>query len=81
MRRSRIRSFTCNDCSDMTGLLKRLLSEDDGQDIIEYALLTASIGLMGIATWPLISAGIGAAYQRLNTQTQNLWEVPDPGSD
>jgi Flp pilus assembly pilin Flp len=60
---------------------RRLLRDEDGQDVIEYALLTASIGLMGIATWPLIAAGIGATYQRLDTQTQDLWEVPDPGSN
>lgn len=59
----------------------RLLREEDGQDVIEYALLTASVGLMGIATWPVITASIGATYQRLDAQTQDLWEVPDPGSN
>jgi Flp pilus assembly pilin Flp len=59
----------------------RLLREEDGQDVVEYALLTASVGLMGIATWPVITASIGATYQRLDTQTQDLWEVPDPGSN
>lgn len=59
----------------------RLLREEDGQDVVEYALLTASVGLMGIATWPLITASIGTTYQRLDTQTQDLWEVPDPGSN
>ena len=59
--------------------LRRLLSSDEGQDVIEYALLTASVGLMGIAVWPLIGAAIGAAYQRFDTRTQDLWETPDPG--
>lgn len=62
-------------------VLRRLLFDEDGQDVIEYALLTASVGLMGIATWPLVAAGIGATYQRLNTQTQDVWEVPNPGSN
>ncbi len=65
----------------MTALCRRLLKEDDGQDVIEYALLTASIGVMGVATWPAIVAAIGNAYQQLDTQTQDLWEVPDPGSN
>lgn len=65
----------------MIHLLKRLLSDDEGQDVLEYALLTASVGLIGIATWPLIAAGIGATYQQLDTNTQDLWEVPNPGSD
>ena len=55
--------------------------DDDGQDVIEYALLTAAIGLAGIASWPLIETAIGNAYQQLNQQTQDLWEVPDPGSN
>ena len=65
----------------MTRWWQRLLRDEDGQDVIEYALLTASVGLMGIATWPLIAAGIGATYERLDRQTQDLWEVPDPGSN
>ena len=65
----------------MTTLLRRLLCDDDGQDVIEYALLTAAIGVMGVATWPQIANGIGLAYQRLDQRTQDLWEVPDPGSN
>ena len=64
----------------MSTLLRRLLLDEDGQDILEYALLTASIGLMGIAAWPLIAAGIGAAYQRFDTRTQDIWETPPPGT-
>jgi Flp pilus assembly pilin Flp len=63
----------------MTKLLLRLLCDDEGQDIVEYALLTASIGVMGVATWPLIAIGIGNAYGAFDTQTQDLWIVPDPG--
>jgi Flp pilus assembly pilin Flp len=65
----------------MTALWRRLLRDEDGQDVIEYALLTASIGLMGIATWPLITTGIGVTYRRLDAQTQGIWRVPDPGSN
>ena len=63
----------------MTTLLLQLLCADDGQDVIEYALLTAAIGVAGIASWPLIANGIGVAYGQLDTNTQELWEVPDPG--
>jgi Flp pilus assembly pilin Flp len=65
----------------MLHLLLRLLRDDDGQDVVEYALLTASLGLMGIATWPLIAAGVGAAYKNLDTKTQDIWEVPNPGAN
>jgi Flp pilus assembly pilin Flp len=62
----------------MLALLRRLIREDEGSDIIEYALLTGSIGLAGAATWPLISAALGTAYSTLDTQTQAIWSPPDP---
>jgi Flp pilus assembly pilin Flp len=64
----------------MLTILVRLMREDDGQDVIEYALLTASIGIAGVATWPLIEAGITTAYKAINTRTLDAWEVPDPGA-
>ncbi len=65
----------------MLNLFFRLMRDDAGQDVLEYALLTAGIGLAGIATWPLIEAGIGAAYQSFDADAQDIWEVPDPGSN
>ena len=59
------------------GLLAFWLDER-GQDLIEYALLTASIGLAGAATWPLVEGAIGAAYRALDANTQSLWEPPPP---
>jgi Flp pilus assembly pilin Flp len=46
--------------------------------VIEYALLMAGLAIVGIATWPAITTGIGLAYGRLDTGTQNLWRVPNP---
>ena len=63
----------------MQSLLARLIREEEGQDLIEYALLTAGIGLTGFAVWPAITDAVGVAYGGLDTRTQNLWEVPDPG--
>ena len=65
----------------MTLWWRCLLRDEDGQDVIEYALLTASIGLAGIATWPLITTAIGVTYRRLDTKTQDIWQVRDPGSN
>jgi Flp pilus assembly pilin Flp len=61
------------------GLLRRLLRDECGQDLIEYVLLTATIGLSAIATWPLIATAIGVSYQQLDQNTQNLWVPPNPG--
>jgi len=62
----------------MLALLRRLIREDGGSDIIEYALLTGSIGLAGLATWPLISSALGVAYSNLDTHTQDIWAPQDP---
>jgi len=55
------------------------LGDDRGQDLVEYALLTAAIGLAGAATWPLVEGSIATAYRALDTNTQNLWNPPPPG--
>lgn len=63
----------------MQRILRLLLRDDRGQDIIEYVLLTATIGVAGIATWPLIATAIGTSYQQLDQNTQGLWIPPNPG--
>ena len=65
----------------MFNILLRLIREEDGQDVIEYALLSAGIGIVSVATWPLIEVGIFNAYTKFNDETQDIWEVPDPGSN
>jgi hypothetical protein len=61
-------------------MLKRLCVEDCGQDVIEYALLSAAIGIAGILVWPLITDAMAVAYGLLDDRTQDIWEVPDPGA-
>ena len=61
-----------------SGLPARLMFEDTGQDVVEYAFLTAFLGVTGILLWDNIVTGIGGAYQSWDTGTQNLWEPPDP---
>ena len=63
----------------MRVLLVRLVFDDQAQDLIEYALLSAGLGFAGIATWPAIQTAIGATYTTLDIATQGLWEPPPPG--
>ena len=63
----------------MRHLLTRLVFDDRAQDLIEYALLSAGLGFAGLAAWPAIQTALGAAYLRLNTNSQNLWEPAPPG--
>jgi Flp pilus assembly pilin Flp len=59
-------------------LLCRLLAQDDGQDLVEYALLTAAAGFVALATFALLSDNINSAYSSWDTGVNGLWEVPDP---
>ena len=62
----------------MGSILRRLFADDAGQDVIEYALLCAGIGLAGVAVWPAITTAIGAAYGNWDTTTQGIYETPPP---
>jgi Flp pilus assembly pilin Flp len=56
----------------------RWLSDEAGQDLIEYALLAAFVALACIAGFNAISGAIGGTYTNSNTAVQDLWEVPEP---
>jgi Flp pilus assembly pilin Flp len=66
--------------SEPRGLIRRLLRDDRGQDLIEYGLLAFTIGLVGIAAWDAIVTGIGVGYGNWDTGTQNLWMPQDPAA-
>jgi Flp pilus assembly pilin Flp len=51
----------------MKALLTRLLRDEQGQDIIEYALLGAGISIVAIPTVPGIGTAVNAIYVRINT--------------
>jgi Flp pilus assembly pilin Flp len=50
--------------------------DECGQDLVEYALLTALIGLVGITVWATIVGLIGDRYTDYDTGVQGLWESP-----
>lgn len=62
----------------MTELLSRLLADESGQDLIEYALLTTFIGLAAIAVFDQIRAAIGFVYGTWESGVNNLWVPNDP---
>jgi Flp pilus assembly pilin Flp len=61
-----------------TRAVRSFVSDETGQDLIEYALLAGSIGLVGIAMWNGIVTGIGNGYQGWDTNTQNAWQPQNP---
>lgn len=62
----------------MTRLLTRLLTDETGQDLLEYALLTGAVGLAAIGAFDAIRTAIGVTYGTWQTEVNNLWVPPDP---
>lgn len=58
---------------------RRFGRDTGGQDLVEYALLVATIGVVGAATMPLLEDAIGIALTLMTTQTQDQWIPPNPG--
>lgn len=56
----------------MKNLLKRLMQEEAGQDVIEYALLAAGISIAAIVTIKLIGPAVNAIYVRINTAVATI---------
>jgi Flp pilus assembly pilin Flp len=59
--------------------LRRLARDDSGQDVVEYALLTAFFGLAALAAWTSIRDALGANYGATTSGIQGLWSTPPPG--
>ena len=59
-------------------LKAQFISDDRGQDLIEYALLTAIIGISGVLILSTLSTTMGTAYKGWNTAGQNAWQPCPP---
>jgi Flp pilus assembly pilin Flp len=60
--------------------LDEFVRDESGQDIIEYALLTAIIGIAAIALWNALTVRVGQVYSAADAGVQNLSAcTPDPG--
>jgi Flp pilus assembly pilin Flp len=60
-------------------LLARLLDEDRGQDLVEYALLTGVVSAAAAILLPL-AGSLGDLYQSWVDNVWDIWEPPAPGS-
>ena len=61
-----------------SALAAQFISDDSGQDLIEYALLTGIIGISGVLILSTLSTTMGAAYRGWNTAGQNAWQPCPP---
>jgi Flp pilus assembly pilin Flp len=64
----------------MRTLFRRLLAEDDGQELVEYALLAAFVALASVVALDALKAALRTAYTNWNAAAQSCWEMPAPGA-
>jgi len=62
----------------MTELLRRLITDDDGQDLLEYALLTGFVALATVAGVNALGGAINTAYTNWDANQQAIWQPPPP---
>jgi pilus assembly protein Flp/PilA len=55
----------------MKQLLKNLMTEDSGQDLIEYALVSALIGLGAIASITALKNSIASSFNSIGSALTN----------
>ena len=65
---------------DMTSLLARLIADDEGQDLIEYVLLTATVAVAAVLGIAALGGAINSVYRAWDTRTQDLWEPQAPAA-
>jgi Flp pilus assembly pilin Flp len=58
--------------------LGRLVREEQGSDLIEYALLATLIALVGVAGMNAISGALNTAYFSWDASNEAIWQVPPP---
>jgi len=56
----------------MKQLLYRFIREDHGQDLVEYALIVAAVGLALITTVNQLSQGIVSLYQSITGDLSSI---------
>jgi Flp pilus assembly pilin Flp len=62
----------------MTLLVAEFVRDDSGVDMVEYALLSALVGLAGIVLYNL-STNMGTTYGNWNNNAQTQWVPCPPG--
>jgi Flp pilus assembly pilin Flp len=57
-----------------------LLADESGQDLVEYGLLGAIVGIASVVTWQLLASAVGSAYGATDSDVQGISAcTPNPG--
>lgn len=59
--------YTENEMKNMKQLLKSLIAEESGQDLIEYALVAALVGLGSVASMNGLASSIANTFNGIGT--------------
>ena len=62
----------------MPDLVRRLFRDESGQDLVEYALLTTTIGFAGILVWSFVGTAISGTYSSWVSGVDSLAVPPAP---
>ncbi len=60
----------------MKKLIVRFIRNEEGQDLIEYALLGAFIALVAVTAIIAVGTGVNTVYQNIQAQTDNAAAQP-----
>jgi len=60
----------------MKTFVARFVREEQGQDLVEYALIVAAVGLALITTVNQLSQGIVSLYQSITGDLSSIGAVP-----
>ena len=63
----KMKSYVLRAAQSLRAFAVRFAKEEDGQDLVEYVLIVAAIGLALIATVNQFSAAVVSLYQSLTT--------------
>ena len=62
-------------------MMRAFLREDSGQDIVEYGLLSALVGIAAILVWQQLVETVGTAYSAADADVQTMsCCTPNPGA-
>jgi len=59
---------------------RRLLADEGGQDLVEYVLLGATVGIVGVVAMNVFAGVINVVYASWVNAVWNLWEPTAPTS-
>jgi Flp pilus assembly pilin Flp len=64
--------------SSYFGAICRRLADDQGADLVEYALLASIIAIAGATLFPVIEQKMAAAFSAWGSGVNAVWVPPEP---